>query len=566
MYKECMKKVFNSFKGMIPKQNQKLLGNGYAYHAKDILIDRGFISPMRTNKLIRQAGSHDKVIVEHYGNIFTFTECVNTTSWLVDCPRIYLTGRREYMEVAHITANNQLNYYRVGLPTPENVVKIISQVNYDNKDENSYYSSWVFTFVNDLGEESSPSPASDIFLHTDGQEVDLEIKYSFSSTYNNIVGINLYRASTGFTTGGEKEQTQETEYLYVKTYPISLNNTELQMIQVKDNFKMLDLGWVLSTREAQEPPIGLRGVILLTDSTVLCAYKGNKLYFSEPDEPHNWREEQEITLEDNIINIKELGGVLYVMTDGKPYYIDVSRGCNGRECRAVIKDLRYLPAIACDGQNSPIVSEYGVLYVSTEGMIALNKGQQPKILTEEYFSQEQWRRLEPQKIKLRVYQGEVYILTSLYSEIGATAYKFNPINKQGVIMTSDDLCDATVSRTGEFIGLRRYDKAIIHLFAGDGYRKGEWVSELLHDKKDRFNVFRYEKDVGEASLKIRDEYSSNFVGLTEDMIASNYDHLSTVGRVKRYYANSGVRLVVSTKTTVYRLILGYRMSDLTSIE
>jgi hypothetical protein len=336
-------KVIKDFKGVLPAQDSDLLPIGYASKAVDCEFLGGALHPIRGDYVLRNVDVTHRSVYESYGRYFTYPCKVSLADWLPSCQRTYITGLREYPIVGVLAASGEVFYHRLGVCTPRGSITPQAGYNAVEKDRNFYFSNWLYTYVNSLGEESAPSFASEVLLHKDGQAITLHIESSFDVTYTNITGVNVYRTSTGYTSGAEKEETSETEFLFIKHIPISIGTP--QTLIIVDDTKLQDLGWVLETREVSEPPQDLRGIIRLEDSTTLAGFVGNRLYFSDVDEPHAWKQGDELTLDDNIMQIIEQSGLLYVLTDGSTYMVDVKK-LGTREPKEVRKFNTITPLVS----------------------------------------------------------------------------------------------------------------------------------------------------------------------------------------------------------------------------
>jgi hypothetical protein len=545
-------KVIKDFKGVLPAQDSDLLPIGYASKAIDCEFLGGALHPIRGDSVLRNVDATHRSIYEAYGQYFTYPCKVSLTDWLPNCPRTYITGLREYPIVGVLAPSGAIFYHRLGVCTPRGSIVPQSGYNAAENDRTFYFSSWLYTYVNSLGEESSPSFASEVVLHKDGQAVTLQIESSYEATYTNISGINVYRASTGYTSGAEKEETLATEFLFVKHLPISIGTP--QTLTTVDDMKLLDLGWVLETREVSEPPQDLRGIIRLEDSTTLAGFVGNCLYFSEVDEPHAWKQGDELTLDDNIMQIIEQAGLLYVLTDGSTYMVDVKK-LGTREPKEVRKFNTLTPLVSCTAANPAVKTKLGIFFPSTDGLYNIRGVAEPENITKSLFKTEQWRQLTLQGVLVRAVRERLFVFTPNKS------WYLDPLGKDGVIELSALYKDVTLTRTNELVGINSVG-AVVHLFSADFYKPFVWVSNrLLRNKKGRFNVLGVKKGSGEIQVIIQANRNSQKLTPVETIREVLKGEQEVFMRLSRHHQEDGLCVQLEGEAVVSTLMLADRYQE-----
>ena len=463
--------MLSTFRGISPRTPDHMLGEGMAVVARDVNLQHGTLKPWREPRLVTQL-SDTTLTVEACGCCyFGWDTCVSAARWLPDAPRLYLTGRMAYPEVAVINTQCELDYARLGVPAPD-TTPLVAYITVPDKSIETSLRTYVFTYVNWLSEESAPSyPGTELAVN-DGQAVTVSGWEEQPPEYR-VQKVRIYRRTTGFRSGAEKEQNIITEYLLVDEIDISQKN-------YVDTRKDLDLRWQLPTREVREPPANLQGIVTIEGTAVLAGFVGNRLLFTKDGQPWNWPLALEMTLDDNIVHITQDDGNLYVSTTGRSYVVDASPVCDSRPCRAVVSSDYPMPDIGCGYAHSAIVTPFGMVYASTDGLVLLNKSQPTQILTEGVLAADDWVKLRPETARLAYYKGYLFCVTDAASFmllLDTGSYK---VAAQVAAMStfSDTPVDMVLSDSGELLMLDD-EGALYQWNAGSRYRPYLWVSRVI---------------------------------------------------------------------------------------
>ncbi|HAP0005691.1 TPA: hypothetical protein NY224_002347 [Escherichia coli] len=463
--------MLSTFRGISPRTPDHMLSEGMAIIARDVNLQHGTLKPWREPRLVTQLPD-TTLTVEAYGCCyFAWDTCVSVARWLPDVPRLYLTGRKDYPEVAVIGKECALDYARLGVPAPD-TTPLVAYITVPDKSIETSLRTYVFTYVNWLSEESAPSyPGTELAVN-DGQSVTVSGWEEQPPEYR-VQKVRIYRRTTGFRSGAEKEQNIITEYLLVDEIDIT------QKTYV-DTRKDMDLRWQLPTREVREPPANLQGIVAIEGTAVLAGFVGNRLLFTKDGQPWNWPLALEMTLDDNIVHITQDDGNLYVSTTGRSYVVDASPVCDDRPCRAVMSSDYPMPDIGCGYAHSAITTPFGMVYASTDGLVLLSKSQPTQILTEGVLAADDWVKLRPETTRLAYYKGYLFCVTDAVSFmllLDANSYK---VAAQVAAMStfSDTPVDMVLSDSGELLLLD--DEGMLHQWnAGTRYRPYLWVSHVI---------------------------------------------------------------------------------------
>jgi hypothetical protein len=226
---------------------------------------------------------------------------------------------------------------------------------------------YVITHVTNIGEESAPSPASDIIPVAVGEAVTINSFPAVPGGYD-ITHRRIYRTNTG---------DDGTEYQFVAELAVATTSHS-------DTLDPSELGEVIPSEAWLEPPADLRGIIALPNGA-MAGFSGKSLCFSEPGYPHAWPAEYRYPVDYDIVGIQVFGNSVFVGTKGNPY---VFVGSHPRQ----MGPRRIPVAEPCLGRTSPTSVGDKVAYVSPNGIIAVSEDSVVNI-TKEFYPEHKWREL-----------------------------------------------------------------------------------------------------------------------------------------------------------------------------
>lgn len=488
------------FAGIIPRLRKKQLPKGYATVAHDVDLTHGTLKAFLEPRYLKDAP--DGAVHMHvWGcDLLTWDRCVDVAEWLPDCPRLFVTGNASFPQTATMV-DGRLVYRRLGVPAPPTppLPSVISLPptsgaeahDFDNDKDRA--TAYMATFVNSFGEEGGPSmPSHDVVIE-DGQEVSLTFRYAPPVEYD-VKKVRIYRRETGFRTGLEKEQELETHWFLL----VELDIDEREFV---DNVPIIHLGWAYENLDAREPPAALTNITAIPETAILAGSVQNKLLFSRNLQPNNWELSQEMTLDDNVIALGASGNSLYVATDGHPYRVQADIGCDNRACREVHRYKQAFPMINCHTGHGAIITPFGFVYATTDGLVMLSDSPNPQIITSEVLSQDDWRQLAPHTTRLAYYKGALFVVTDKISFIlwlDGSTYADTKYKK--MVTISDVPTDMVVSRQGELLLLQQNGR-IEHWNSGNKLRPYKWLSAVI-DTGFLFDLTRLRAKVLSADSEI----------------------------------------------------------------
>ncbi len=296
---------------------------------------------------------------------------------------------------------------------------------------------YLITFVTDRGEESAPSPVSDL-LEVD-QNDSVTLTRPSVPTGRFIQKWRVYRSNVG---------TVSADFQFVDDVLLSSNT-------FTDLVKSEALGEICETITWREPPYRadntssatikppkgadpyLRGIVGMPNG-VMAGFIDNIVAFCQPYAGYAWPVGYQQILEYQVVGLGVFGQTLFVGTTANPYLISGSDS-------ASMSAQKLDAAQACASRRSIVAAEGGVLYASQDG-ICFASANGVEIVTRGLYAREDWQLLNPASIVAAAHEGVYYFF---YSGAGSgclaldmVAKKLVRTNMRGTAMFVDNVTDA----------------------------------------------------------------------------------------------------------------------------
>lgn len=248
-----------------------------------------------------------------------------------------------------------------------------------------------FTIVNDWDEEGAPSPAA-LVRPTYLQDVRITVPNVSMTGYKGRKEYRLYRTygSTSVFVGVEASAQGGNIYL-----------DESRSASV--------VGLAITTTDYDPPPEGLQGLELAPNG-VFAMFKDNQLYLTEPYRPHACS--YIYTFSHSIRGVVAgQQGLLITTADG----LYLLAGTNP----AAMQPVRLALPQAGIAQRSMVDVDGGVIYASSDGLVAVNGAQPSTTLSQQLFGREVWRKqygdlLRDASLRLSYHDG--HLLASSHTQ------------------------------------------------------------------------------------------------------------------------------------------------------
>lgn len=458
--------VIEQFGGLIPRLADHELPIGAATKAHNVKLRNGRIDNWQEKSPVAISDSDSISLYAWDCCYHHWNTCVAITEYLPDYDQFYLTGRKAYPETA-IKIGCALEYFRLGVPAPSSPVTVSASETYgEDCDSRSY----VYTYVNKFGEESAPSPPSASVTVRDGASVTCS-GFAAPPAGWNIEFIVLYRTVTGSRRDQDQEQELVTAYYLVAELGVLVSS-------YSDSILARDVGPILTTDETRVPPETLRHIRHINSTGSLVGVTNNQVHFSKDFQPYNWPAAEDWTLPSNIVNMVTLDTTIFISTDGKPIVMDGSPKCGQREDRQIVDCDAPYPDISCGYTHSAIVTPFGMIYASLDGLALLKPSAQVDIITSTWFNTDEWRKLRPETVRLAYWRGYIFCVTDEISFILSIDGNTYGDYQLGALSTiSDKPTDMYVTSGGELLLME--EGVIYHWDSGKQKRAYLWQSRDL---------------------------------------------------------------------------------------
>lgn len=415
----------NAFLGLQPKIAPHLLDDRYASACSNVYLDNGYLKPLLGLSASQYTFSHNpKVIWKWEDNPYwvsstdetlTITRAINPSSnkiyfsgaaqpkvgELGDGPTSIFTGAGPYP--------NGNNLFNLGVVKPGNA-PLVSVPNpqptagrdYSTLDQETRY--YIYTYVNEWGEESAASPPSAQITCYDDSHCALTLYAPGAAAgYKPIQFIRIYRSNTGTSTTAFQFVTQLTVATLTHT----------------DTLKAAELSEPAETLLWEVPPVDLKNMLSVASqffAGTRSSTTGYEVCFSEVLVPYAWPLAYRFPVGDEPVATAVNGSDLVVLTKGRPV---VFVG-NNPQAMQQIQMSEFQP---CMNRRSVAVFNGMVVYAGADGLIGVSSSQGFVNLTESILTREQWAALGPADMQITVWERYLYITTP------TSGYLFDLANK-----------------------------------------------------------------------------------------------------------------------------------------
>lgn len=451
------------FGGTFPKIGRRLLPESGAVIASNIKIQSGEARPLLGSAIVNVPNKTLPAVA-----IFQGRNSIDEAAWfswpfdvdVVRSPlnvetesRFYWTGdgTPKYATYDQATAGGLNDYpagaYDLGIPTPQTKPSVSASGGVGAATTRFY----VYTYYSNLGEESAPSPVSDILTGKVDDTWDItgmdEIPIngstgtaSFSSgftTFTNTssarhwlrVGDKIviggddvivselpsassykvpgdYSAETSWARKNDWNTTDMKRRLYRTTGTLGAFQLVDDDVSTTYSDTLLDgaiLGDDLITQGWFPPPVNLKCLAVHPSGALIGASK-NRIWFSEPFQPHAWPEKYSIATDYDVVGIAVYGTEIGVATKGNPYVI------SGVDPDSMSPDKR--PGVyPCLSKRSVIGIDDGFMYATKHGYVYVGASG-VSMFSDQFYTKDEWQKLNPASMIAAPAYGRIYIAYS----------------------------------------------------------------------------------------------------------------------------------------------------------
>lgn len=329
---------------------------------------------------------------------------------------------------------------------------------------------YVATFVTDWGEESAPSPPSDLLEIDQNDNVTVNrpaLVTGETFAARNITKWRLYRSNTG----AESSAFQFVDEISVAaaTYTDTKKGAELGEVCPTITWAEPPYRADMQSASDPKPAVGtnpyLRGLVGMPNG-IMAGFFDNTVAFCEPYHPYAWPVEYQITTEFPIVGLGVFGQTLFVGTTGNPYFIS---GADSASMSAIKLDSKQ----ACASRRSIATVQGGVLYASPDGLCVADPNG-VKVVSAAIYTREDWQRLQPQTMWAASHENIYYLF---YQGQGGGCLTFDlSSGKLGRIQLSATAAFTDTVTDTLYVAS---NTSILAVFGGSTQRTGLWKSPKL---------------------------------------------------------------------------------------
>jgi hypothetical protein len=445
------------FGGLIPKLNDRSLPPNHASVAQNTQLYSGQLRGLRQPLAVADLNANPFTIERAYrlyDGSTSIRDAVGT--WIAfdstdinfirgalkndQFDRYYAAGSTQAPSVASAagwTAGTPI--YDLGVPPPTAAPTVTPPAT-GSVDETRAY---VYTFVNEWGEESEPSPAS---VPTTGDITGvwaitgIETAYTGTLNPNPLDKVRIYRTVVGSSSVDYRFVTEFTPSAppTPETYNDNgdgtpdANGFRTRTSDIALNESLPSLGWTL-------PPPDLQGIVNMANG-IMVGFSGRDIYFSEPYRPHTFPVEYIRSVDSDIVGLGVYQSGVVVCTVANPY---VGSGTASTS----ISLTRLDDVEPCLSQRSIVNGIEGVLYASQNGLIMVNQSGAYNVI-QPLMTRNEWRaEYKPETSRSAADGDRILTFNSLN-----TGWIFAPSEPLGHIVNLANFTNVTGVQTDPFTG------------------------------------------------------------------------------------------------------------------
>lgn len=329
------------------------------------------------------------------------------------------------------------DYLEMGVPAPSAAPTLTVVNGTGTAEDRVYLQTFVSTFGS-LKEESAPCAPVTCTIQPTGGSVTINAFAAPPAGKYNITHRRIYRSLAG-----------TSDYGFVAEIPVATTSYSDAAATGSATSLLQSLYWT-------PPPSGLKGIVSMPNGMV-AGFNGNEVWFCEPYYPHAWPSSYMLTVDYPIVGLGVYGSVLVVLTERIPYLI------SGSHPSAMSQEALQMPE-PCIAKRSIAHNEFGVLYVSPNGIVGIGQGTRG-LVTEDAYTRDDWQATSPTGLFGALFGRNYMLFNSNQVASERTALVF-PIggSGQGVsFMNSPSRAFHIDRKTGELFSVSEIDGLLYQL-------------------------------------------------------------------------------------------------------
>ena len=457
--------ILADFGGMSTALSPKTLKANIATYAKNCEVGDGRLKPLKSTQAVspNPLATAPQSIYEYTTGVwFEFSTDVNVArvpNAFDITNKVVITGdsypRLTRDDVALGASPLPVGSYRLGLPAPTTAPTVApaGTAVVDSLDD---YRTYLYTWVDAWGAESTVSPVSTSINVREGETADLTLPIAPTGNYNFAVGSfkRIYRSNSG---------TSATSFQFVADVPLTQTTYNDSIVDAGLGEIVPTVNWVRPPDDdtADFPSGQMIGATTLPSGAIV-GFSGKSLVYSEAYIPYAFPLSYRYHIKDEIVGISPNSQGLVIATTGKPHL------AIGHDPSSVsIIELDEFQS--CVSKRSVVDMGESTIYASPDGLV-LVQGNQVQVVTKAIFTREQWQALNPSEIHAYRYEGKYVGFTA------TQGFVFDPASTEQAWVFTD--VDATCGH---------YSPQEDALYVANGSQLQKWAtgSELSYTWKSK---------------------------------------------------------------------------------
>ena len=393
--------ILADFGGMSTALSPKTLKANIATYAKNCEVGDGRLKPLKDTQAVlpNPLVTAPQSIYEYTPGVwFEFSTHVNVarvpnafdiTNKVVITGDLYPRLTRD--DVALGASPLPVGSYRLGLPAPITAPTVATSGTAveDSLDD---YRTYLYTWVDAWGAESTISPVSTSINVREGETADLILPVAPTGNYNFATGSfkRIYRSNSG---------TSATAFQFVADIPIGQTTYTDLVVDAGLGEVIPTVNWVRPPDDdtADFPSGQMIGATTLPSGAIV-GFSGKSLVYSEAYIPYAFPLGYRYHIKDDIVGISPNSQGLVIATTGKPH---LAIGHDPSSISIIELDEFQ----SCVSKRSVVDMGESTIYASPDGLV-LVQGNQVQVVTKAIFTREQWQALNPAEIHAYRYEGK----------------------------------------------------------------------------------------------------------------------------------------------------------------
>jgi hypothetical protein len=393
--------ILADFGGMSTALSPKTLKANIATYAKNCEVGDGRLKPLKATQAVspNPLVTAPQSIYEYTTGVwFEFASDVNVarvpnafdiTNKVVITGDLYPRLTRD--DVALGASPLPVGSYRLGLPAPT-LAPTATTSGAAVADSLDDYRTYLYTWVDAWGAESTVSPVSTSINVREGETAALVLPVAPTGNYNFATGSfkRIYRSNSG---------TSTTAFQFVADIPLTQTTYTDSVADAGLGEVVPTVNWVRPPDDdtADFPSGQMIGATTLPSGAIV-GFSGKSLVYSEAYIPYAFPLSYRYHIKDDIVGISPNSQGLVIATTGKPHL------AVGHD-PASVSIIELDEFQACVSKRSVVDMGESTIYASPDGLVLVS-GSQVQIVTKGIFNREQWQALNPAQIHAYRYEGK----------------------------------------------------------------------------------------------------------------------------------------------------------------